>query len=845
MKTLNRTLASAQDMTRDSSAGCFARITARGKFLWAGDEKFYVRGVTYGPFHPDPDGSYYPRPEIVDCDFSQMIANGINAVRTYDVPPFWVLDLAQSHGLRVMTGLQVEQFASFLDEEKTARDIKRQVRARVDRCAGHTAVMAYIIANEIPASIVRWHGPRRVERFLEELYSIAKEGDPEGLFCYANYPTTEHLDLGFMDVSCFNVYLESQASFEAYLARLQNLAGHRPLLMTEVGLDSRGSGQVQQARVLDWQLRSAFQGGCAGAFVFAWTDDWYSRGKDVDDWDFGLTDRSRAPKPALTAVREAYAEAPFPSGRQWPRISVVVCTYNGHRTIRDCLDGLQRLEYSDYETIVVNDGSTDGVADIAQEYASVRLISTENRGLSAARNTGMEAATGEIVAYIDDDAAPDPLWLQYLAAAFLKWDCAAVGGPNIPMPGDGPIATCVANAPGGPTAVLLSDTEAEHIAGCNMAFRKSWLQAIGGFDPQFRIAGDDVDICWRLRERGAKLGYSPAAIVWHHYRNSLRAYWKQQAGYGKAEALLERKWPEKFNAMGHISWRGRIYFNGLLGLVACGPPRIYQGTWGSAAYARLYFGPPGPLKTLLLMPESFLVIVGFVVLAAAGQLWKPLFLAGAMPVAAIGVSLAWSMRNALRLRFPPLPRAYIPLWQLQLLTALLHPFQFLARLKGRIRFGLTPWRTRNSPPALFPWRRILWLASKDWLDVIERLRSLECALRASDAIVRRGGDFDDWDLELRTGILGNMRVVMADEYSGGKQLVRVRVSPKPSGPALALMLSLAVLSLTAAAARAPAASIFLASAVVMLGILLLRDCAGAAATVHRSLSAAGFRRRKS
>src|SRR5439155_9858763 len=120
-------------------------------------------------------------------------------------------------------------------------------------------------------------------------------------------------------------------------------------------------------------------------------------------------------------------------------------------------------------------------AAIAQEY-DVRVIRTENRGLSQARTTGMSEATGEIVAYIDDDARPDPHWLQYLAATFTSTDHVGVGGPNIAPPGDGPIAECVANAPGGPLHVLLTDRLAEHIPGCNMAFRKSALEAIGGFD---------------------------------------------------------------------------------------------------------------------------------------------------------------------------------------------------------------------------------------------------------------------------------------------------------------------------------------------------------------------------
>src|SRR5205814_683100 len=263
----------------------------------------------------------------------------------------------------------------------------------------------------------------------------------------------------------------------------------------------------------------------------------------------------------------------------WPRISVIVCSYNGARTIRDCLEALERLTYSDYEVIVVDDGSTDTTAAIARRY-DCRLIQTENRGLASARNTGLHAARGEIVAYIDDDAYPDPDWLTYLANRFLSTAHVGVGGPNIAPAGDGRIAECVARAPGGPVHVLLSDREAEHIPGCNMAFRRDRLQAIGGFDTQFRIAGDDVDVCWRLQNSGGKLGFNPAAMVWHHCRKTLRAFWKQQAGYGKAEAILERKWPEKYDSTRRIAWGGRIYSDGLLRPVSWTRGRIYHGMWG-------------------------------------------------------------------------------------------------------------------------------------------------------------------------------------------------------------------------------------------------------------------------
>ena len=503
----------AHGLSSHPSAPAFRRPTVEGKFLLNCVAKVWVRGVTYGTFRPRANGDDYPPPTVVESDFAQIAANGFNAIRTYTVPPRWLLDLAQAHRLHVMVGVSWEQHVAFLEDRALTRRIEERVRAGVRACAGHPAILCYAIGNEIPAPIVRWHGRRPVERYLERLYHAAKEEDPDGLVTYVNYPTTEYLDLPFLDLVCFNVYLESQDRLKAYLARLQNLAGDRPLLLGEVGLDSRRHGEVNQAQVLQWQIHTAFAAGCAGSFVFGWTDEWYRGGHDIDDWDFGLTLRDRRPKLALPVVRQAFAEVPFVPRKSCPRVSVVVCSFNGSRTIRDCLEGISKIEYPNYEVIVVDDGSTDSTWAIAAQY-NCRIIRTENRGLSSARNTGLQKATGEFVAYLDDDARPDPHWLHYLVETFRSTDHAGVGGPNWPPPGDGPIADCVANAPGGPVHVLLSDQVAEHLPGCNMAFRKRSLEAIGGFDVQFRTAGDDVDVCWRLQKKGWTLGFHPAVVRW-------------------------------------------------------------------------------------------------------------------------------------------------------------------------------------------------------------------------------------------------------------------------------------------------------------------------------------------
>jgi GT2 family glycosyltransferase len=485
-------------------------------------------------------------------------------------------------------------------------------------------VLCYAIGNEIPAHIVRWYGHAPVERFLERLYRAAKKEDPGALVSYVNYPSTEYLDLPFVDLVCFNVYLERPEKLQSYLARLQNIAGDRPLVMAEIGLDSRGHGETQQAETLEWQVGTVFSGGCAGAFVFSWTDQWCRGGAEITDWDFGLTRRDRSPKPAVEAVERAFANVPFPLNTQWPRVSVVVCSYNGSRTIGETLAAITKLRYPNFEVIVVDDGSEDVTPKIAGEY-DVRLIRTRNEGLSAARNTGMRAATGEIVAYIDDDAWPDPHWLHYLAATFMNTPHVGVGGPNIAPAGDGPIARCVAHAPGGPIHVLLTDHEAEHLPGCNMAFRKSALEAVGGFDPIFRIAGDDVDVCWKLQEQGWTLGFHASALVWHHRRNSVGTFLKQQLNYGKAEADLERKWPHKYNAVGHATWTGRLYSKAMIRRLGWwSSPRIYHGTWGSAPFQSASHVPQHPLLALPTMPEWWIVVASLFAASCFSILYRPM-----------------------------------------------------------------------------------------------------------------------------------------------------------------------------------------------------------------------------
>lgn len=812
------------------------RPAVQGKCLVVGDGKFYVRGVTYGPFRPDPDGTPYRRSHAARA-FELMARNGVNAVRLYTVPPAWLLDTASQNGLRVMVGLPWEQHVAFLDDRQTGRTVERRVRAGVQACAGHPAVLCYAIGNEIPTAIVRWHGPRAIERFLDRLCHVAKQEDPGGLVTYVNYPSTEYLQVPAADFCAFNVYLESPPALEAYLARLQNLAGNRPLVMGELGLDSRRHGEAKQAETLEWQVRTAFHEGCAGAFVFSWTDEWHRGGCDIEDWDFGLTRRDGVPKPALASVSRGFAEVPFASGRPWPRISVVVCVFNGEDTLRECIRGLQQLDYPDYEVIIVDDGSTDTSAAIAGE-CGCRVIRTENRGLSNARNSGMDAATGEIVAYLDSDARPDPQWLTYLAHTFMTTSHAAVGGPNIAPPGDGFVSECVARSPGNPVHVLLSDRVAEHIPGCNLAVRKAALQQIGGFDGQFRIAADDVDACWRLQDAGGTLGFNSAAVVWHHCRQSIGAYLRQQKNYGRAEAMLERKWPEKYNALGHLTWSGRMYGTGDDRLLSFGRWRIYHGVWGSGLFQSVYERRPGRFRSLFLVPEWYLVMAGLCFLAGIGHYWPTLTpVALALIAAALVTFLGQAFIHALRACSAGVPESRARQWRLVAGTTVLHVLQPLARLWGRYSYGLRPFRARGVTGFALPRSRRLSVWSERWRSGDVWLGNLETALRKRHAVVSRGGDFDRWDLRVQTGFSSMVHVFMAiEEHGAGKQLVRFRCRPQTVTSIRVLVYSLCALGLLAELDNNSIAFMTLGFTAGVVAARAFRECGATTAAVLSALA---------
>jgi GT2 family glycosyltransferase len=839
-----------------------------GKFIHVDGRRFLIKGATYGTFAPRANGEQFPAREQVARDFALMSEAGLNTVRTYTVPPFWLLDEAAAHGLRVMAGIPWTQHVAFLDDRRLTRQIRRETAASVRAIAAHPATLLCALGNEIPPAVVRWHGQRRVERFLGELYGEAKSGAPDSLLTYVNFPPTEYLDLPAFDVCAFNVYLHHEPDLRAYLARVQHLAGHKPLLLAEAGVDSIREGADAQARITAAHIRTAFAEGACGAIAFAWTDEWWRGGHDVKDWAFGLVDEERRPKPALAAVRKTFAEAPFSQAEQagWPKVSVVVCAYNAADTLADCLNSLAALTYRNTEVIVVNDGSRDDTSAIARRYA-VRVIDVANGGLSAARNVGLAEATGEIVAYTDADVRVDPDWLTFLVQPMLSASFAGSGGPNVVPPDDPFVAQCVARAPGGPTQVLLDDRVAEHVPGCNMAFRRDALLSIGGFNPVYLRAGDDVDVCWRLQAKGFTIGFAPSALVWHHHRRTVRAYWRQQVGYGEGETWLDAHHPEKFIG-GQMLWRGRIY-SPLPFVRSLSGQRINTGVWGTAAFPGVYRTDVNPLQFLphsatWMTASSLLCLAGLVALVTPYTLEALLLLSAGILGWTITTARCWlfAMRSdlsgmsAATTRFGRIRARAMIAW--------LHLVQPVGRFYGRVR-GM--W----SPPHVLapehvtrvPWKapvpsfsdtarsavllsggsahRSFW--SEHWVSHSAILTEWAGELRA--ARPARPIDLDDgWqptrDLSIAISRWGWLHVrALVEEHTGGRCLLRVetRMGPTFVGAVQTLLLAIVLVGVTSAAIalRWPSVSVVLVVAVAVVFLRAAWQTTRAAALLDQAL----------
>lgn len=214
-------------------------------------------------------------------------------------------------------------------------------------------------------------------------------------------------------------------------------------------------------------------------------------------------------------------------------VSVVIVSHGRPDALRRCLLGVAQLTYDPFEVVVVADAAGRTALRGLPEAAHVKLVAFDEANISAARNAGIAAAAGEVVAFIDDDSVPEPTWLTYLAAGFADPSVAAAGGfvrgrngisfqSRAAMVDGTGQQTPLDLEPERITLLTARPGRAIKTEGTNMAFRRSVLAEIGGFDPRYRFFLDETDLNLRLAERGATTAVVPLAQVHHGFAESAR-----------------------------------------------------------------------------------------------------------------------------------------------------------------------------------------------------------------------------------------------------------------------------------------------------------------------------------
>src|SRR5262245_42627637 len=178
-------------MGADSSSNLRARVD--GKFFRLGEKKFYLKGVSYGPFAPNAQIEMFPSPDQTAKDFALIRELGANLLRVYYVPPRWFLDLAAANELKLLIDIPWSKHRCFLDSSVNRDAAIRAVREAIITAARHPAIFAFSLVNEIPPDVVRWSGAEAIARFIDELVDHAKAIDPQCLCTFGNYPPTEFL----------------------------------------------------------------------------------------------------------------------------------------------------------------------------------------------------------------------------------------------------------------------------------------------------------------------------------------------------------------------------------------------------------------------------------------------------------------------------------------------------------------------------------------------------------------------------------------------------------------------------------------------------------------------------
>ena len=283
------------------------------------------------------------------------------------------------------------------------------------------------------------------------------------------------------------------------------------------------------------------------------------------------------------------------SPQDGPRASVVVATHNRPELLRTLLEAIRAQSMTDFQLVVVDDGSDDTTPNVAA-LADV-VVRTDHVGPARARQAGWQVTDGPIIAFTDDDCRPQSQWLERLVETLEQGDAGLAQGRTVPRSDQ-------ADRHGPWSRTQHIETESGFYQTCNIAYTRTALEAVGGFHPAFsgpRTSGEDTDLAWRVKEQGYRSVFVAEAVVEHEvWPSSYAAFLKDRPRWGMVVLTL-RHHPQ----LRRLAYRRYFYRPsharalaglGVIGLAAAWHPWLAPTLCAGAATLYVGRGPSRPKR---------------------------------------------------------------------------------------------------------------------------------------------------------------------------------------------------------------------------------------------------------
>ena len=497
-------------------------VSAHGKFLRRARGKFLLKAMRL----PGVAGALdFSEKLTLRKRLDELAAAHVNALILTEAQAETVLGLAGQAGLCAMVEIAID--SNDFDSPIRARAAVARVAKVVNALRGHRALIGFLIDFPLDAGAILKLAPDALRGALDAIVRAVRAANSHLMVALKRRADAPALAIADEDLAYVSLAKIDPTAVGPAICALHDLAGAHPLVI-EIDEELPGQEEVV-ARAFGFGAAGVVAPAMRPAASHGWQNiRMLSAGELLP---FAHLDGSSVPLPVVT-----------------PMVSVVVAARDDERTIAACLESIGRLQYPNYEVIVIDDAAQDRSADSAADFPGVRLIRQPRAGFGAIRNVAVRAARGHLIAFTRADCVVDSDWLALAVRAMAEGGLDGCCGPIYSSPGERGLAARVLSSLQSTGSMRSSGDRVVQLTDRNMIMRKSSLIAVGGFDSRFIDAGGDLDLSARMIEAGMTLGWCPAGFVWRCGRNTIGKFFHQRIRHGRAEAMLAIKYPGRFGA---------------------------------------------------------------------------------------------------------------------------------------------------------------------------------------------------------------------------------------------------------------------------------------------------------